>query len=382
MKLNKMLATIAMTVMLAGCQMPAADEQQTLLGAPTKETIASGDKEIKPVNLHVALHQRAVEIAQIIARRMTATGQWDQWDRNHPLCGELEDYDKVRYWRCDRPKEMTWVVFDNIHPSDFKVKDWGEPVTLGSPDVNRTYSDEVQIRDGDSLSHTWTTTTTHTESILNSYLAGVKLAARTLIGNIYTGQFQQQIEAEATFSYTHNISDTDTTTTTNTTTVTEHGPARGNFVFQRSTQNVQRIVLSGIDLDHTIEFGGIWHGLSGDFAYPLYKAQSMQEMISAAEGLLPVTHNMDILFNPDRIGQHGNGRARKADDDEIRRLKLPSDTPVQTVTEYTESKDSFFFEPSSSDGQQKLGAIDDDITDGAIEILDGLFGDKQQETDK
>lgn len=308
----------------------------------------------EPVNICNALEPRALNVAEIIYNRINPTfGGWVGWNRKEGLTCKIDDYDKVTYRRSCNGSSYDQcsgndavVIFGNIHPSDFDINDWGTPEVISS-EVTNEYSQEVNIPAGASLSHTWGTSVTHTDSLLQTVTVGLQARSLTILGSVYQGQFSEQIEVQISTSYAKQFGSTDTKVTNDSTTLTETGPKKGRFLFERTTTKERRTILSNIDLEHTMTFISVYH----DPGFPAsnssyYHAGSMTELLQGAEDLLPDNHNLAPLFRQHRAFYP---RGRKANEEEIALLKQPANSPVEMSATYSNVNDKFIFVESDEE---------------------------------
>lgn len=308
-----------------------------------------------PVPLCDALKPRAMVITELVTSRsinQQGYGGWKWWGPAEGLSCEHTDTDTVVYRRSckgvsfDCKPADTWVVFDNIHPSDFKITDWGTPEVLDTSVVN-SYEQEIIIPDGSKVSHTWSNTSTLVDSLLNVVTVGLKARSLTILGSVYQGQFSEQIEVEISASYQRQFGETTTRSTTDTVTLEETGPKQGRFLFQRTNTRERRRVVSNVDLEHTIEFAGNWHGKFQTVVEPDYKAGTITDFINGAEGLLPTNHSISNLFTQ---GKAAWPIARLGSPQEIANLKKPANSPVEVEAVYSTVSDKFLFEESGKGG--------------------------------
>lgn len=319
----------------------------------------------EPVPLCDALKPRALNIAEIIYNRINQNyGGWHNWSRHEGLKCEFPDYDKVVFRRTcnavgfDCTPDDTWIVFDNIHPSDFKIEDWGKPEIIDSSVVNN-YSQELIIPAGSKVSHTWTTSSTLTDSLLNTVTLGLKARSLTILGSVYQGQFSEQIEVEISASYQRQFGETVTKSSTDTTTLEQAGPAKGRFLNTRTNTKERRRVVSNVDLEHSIEFAGNWHGSFSTVVYPQFSFATMAELLSGAEGLLPESHSGYCLFGVAKKCPSGfPGRVGSQSERQV--LRMPANSPVEVDAVYSDTNDKFLFEQNTDEAEsptQSQGAI-------------------------
>ena len=217
-------------------------------------------------NLVEALRPRIERIAASVAYRMKVSGayaggaSWDTYRLGEHLVGELYAEDAIRWHRPPvfSGTEKAVIITDNIKALGLTDQDFG-PDSILEGNLQERFHEHLEVAEGvtyeDTVSHTFTTTTTREDA----YLQGLKIVAEEAIrigaGSTesgITGNLRSEQEFHADFNQKYGTQKATSDTLSRKLSIP--GPWVGSYEFTRSRDKKQQRVTAHADYDLSITF--------------------------------------------------------------------------------------------------------------------------------